>query len=765
MTQTSYYKLYNYPSYENLSHQGSNKFTEECHNFLTGNWDNSSYITPSIVPLSQDISERDELCASVNTEFDPSNPRPFKLSFYQRAVIALMNPNTRCRRLLVCSSMGSGKTFIVGELIAAFSNFSLYPNFDTYNTNKKVSFFSTRDKFKADFTPPYKKGLENVRSFLNKHPGVPTRIYFCSINDKIEDQMYRDFTFCPGIYHSYFSPILESIKTKNRTHFGRQWANSLKVEMLPMVRLGNRIKNGDIAQFEGALLILDEVHSVFTPEDVTSKNWWGSLPYVLELTTKVNIYGLVCLTGTPIINSFSNLIDLHRLIVQGDPFLHKDNSVLYRSTDFIKKFVSSNPLTMKKSLLSPAEIMDACDRSGVAYKDYLYKNTFAPDAETIFRNIFNIMRHYVYDYDAEYDKVRMATKSVKVLVSHHVLTTSEEIGKLENVDDILKDEKDPDLDVGKNHFETFIDWSVRSFYNREGYNMYKLQGKTIKEIPERCIRKKLAWTMLLDKGGLSVANYISKKFPRTVLTNQEKFLQVLFQESPAFYQLLRLLAQRKGKALIYAVTRSSFGSEPFSELMKSYVKVNPRNNMLLPIPQTVPDENIQRYIDDHILYDKDIYLTGTDQEKAQHHRIVDIFEKNKEQGVRSPIYFFAAKLSTGFSVSGGVAEMHILTPASAQVEGRGHRVRAHCGTNWTYDVYKYLNVGLFPNLLSTCDLAYEFLLEDSGIGPAMEYAETLIKRSSLTCSVLNQLFSTSNTCSEFPPLPEKLVTTTAAPAA
>lgn len=772
-------RLYNYPRYQTLSHQGSPGFLKDCQSFLTGQWKDADIITPAIVPTSEDPKNRDKVCNQKGAEV-------FDLMFYQRAVTALFNPNTKCRRLLINSSMGSGKTTIVGEVVAAFCNLSLYPDYREGVSPKQ---------FVASHSPPYNQGQRAVKDFLAQHPGVPQKIVFVSYQAVIESQMYRDFTHCPGFHHPFFKSIWTKVPANilqgDRTTLGEYIIKQIhsqfgiKVTFMPLVRLKNLTKNefpkGSckcqassaktssnsgknntsylssknrrqktvwypsaspfkvLSDLEGALLVFDEIHAIFTPEDVTVPAHQCCFDLLPELTSKVDLYGLIGLTGTPIINSYSNLIDLHRLMVTGDPYLSGGNKEWLTSDQFTKQYVKREALKLPNSHVGAENYMKRCDRT----TELAHKITFRPEAEKYLEALFDSMCHYVYEFDASQDKLRMAQKTTTVVLSSGLLTASDDIDHYitskTNVDEVL------------------TRWSVRSFYTKKGQDLYFNKVKHV-DFPQNNIRYRFNNSMLIVPDGgnrYSVTNYIASKFPTRILTNEGDFVRTLFHESPVFYQLFRKLSKRKGKSLIYAAVPSKFGAEVFGELMKRYIQTAPLTNLILPISDSVND--VEGYIDSHVLYDKDIYHAHDSPHNYIHQNNLETFQNSKEKGLQSPIFFFAKKLSTGFSVNGGVQELHILTPATPQVEGRGHRVLAHCGHEWSYNVYKYFNVGLYPHLVSTCDVAYQYLYENSNFGPAMEYTEQLLSNASITCGPHSRLYSLTKKCNKFPNLPKQLI--------
>lgn len=712
-------KLYNYPDYSSLSPQGSSKFLEEATSFLTGEWKDQSILTPSIIPKTQNLAERDLLCNRKHSD----TTGPYQLMYYQRAVTALINPNTRCRRILVCSSMGTGKTIMVGEIIASFANISLYPG---YTSDVSVS------DFKKEHAYPLRQ--QDIVPTLEHHPCVPSRILFCTISRKIESQMYRDFTFCRSLYHPFFKKLWDKYgHIKDREVLGETIVGALdiKVEFLPMVKVGNLVRNNNLDIFKGALVILDEVHSCFTPEDVTTKTWWKALPHVLDLTSKVNLYGLVGLTGTPIINSYTNVIDLHRLMVSGDQYLQAKD--IMKSSQFKAKYVVQKPIDIdkKRMHLSIEQFMKSCDWTSDAYSDYHKANYFRVEAKHVLKSMYDSMQQYVFVYDASQDKIRMAPKKTEV--------------------DTNRERFKPNPHSPSSEL---MQWTVKSLYRKEGQQYYD-KHKNMDTIPIKLVRSRLYQSMLvIPLHPVSVSKYLNITFPLKILKNKGDFMSTLRKESPVFYKLVQRLTGRRGKSLIYAVVPSKYGAEVFGELMRRYVLANPKDNVILPVPEDQMT-NINGYINDHILFDKDEYFVNN-AAKQNHKRNVQVFEDSKERGLQSPIYFFYSKLSTGFSVNGGVQELHILTPSSEQVEGRGHRLLAHCGAEWRYDVYKYVNAGLYPKL-TTCDMIHEVLTDKSNVKRIISYFEQLLSSSSLCCGPLAKLFGLPPTrCSSFPDAPKEL---------
>jgi hypothetical protein len=750
------FRLYDYPEYTSLSEPGTEAFVKECASLLTGSWDKQKmYITPAIFPRFIDLKEREVLCnqkSNTSTTFDPiTNPAPFALTYYQKGATLIFHPKTKCRRMLLVSSMGSGKSLIVGQIIAEFANLTNYDAFDKQNKNKQ-SLTTKKDytEAHAKLTAPHASHASRASSY------VPKKIVFATIRRNIIDQMCEDFTRCPAFYHPFFQQFFKSIEKvakpgspdSYRLRFGTEWAKTIGVELWSITQLGNIVSNPAYrSSLEGALLIIDEVHSVFTPQDVTTERWWKALPQVLDITSHVNLYGLLGLTATPVINSFTNVIDLHRLFVSGDTHLDPGPDLCLKSTEFLNQYVVTKPLDIKTPISVEGKdgFLSRCGWGGPAYESYKKANFLKPEAQEYFKRMFSLMQNYVYTYDSSNDKLRMATKTVRVVMDNHLITTS----STTEVDTFIPQDKAR---------QYFVNWAVRSFYKTEGQQIFKKQGNTFVGAPTQYIRKRLASTMLVDRGhNTSLATYIATKFPAKIMADEKMFFERLFQESPAIYQLFRRLSKRTGKALVYSITRSAFGAEIFDLIARKYIEAHPQNNLILPIPPQ--EKNIREYIDKHILHDKDVYLDHPEGStlRKKHDENKRTFEQSKETGLHSPIYFFASKLSTGFSVSGGTRELHILTPASTQVEGRGHRMLAHCGAEWTYDVYQYMNIGLFPSFVSTCDLLYYNLVDKSNVGKLVQYAEDLIRASSFTCSALKQLNSSSQECGKCPALDKNIL--------
>lgn len=794
-------RLYTYPSYTSLAPQGSTGFRDDANSLVTGVWKDSNIVTPAIIPKVQETNLREKLCAEQNTpksaSFDPQDPGSYTLTFYQRAVTALCNPNTRCRRLLVSATMGSGKSIIVGEILAAFANLSRYPEYKLGNP-----YHEANKQFILKHTPPYSSGDQALQSYYAKHPGVPSKIVFVSMTTTLEDQMYESFTRCPGMFLPFFKPVLDEatrVAGTNRREFGRYLSQHLPVpyEFFTISRLANCLSgynckpstkrsymhSGNVNNFkvfDGALVIIDEVHSIFTPEDAvkSSSGGWGNyIVNVLSLPAKAKLYGLVGLTGTPIINSYTNLIDLHKFMTTGDPFLHNPDAL--DRTSFVAKFSKTEPLQIEKSFVLPPAFMKACGKTS-GYSEILQKNLLRPQVEDYLVKMFNTMSHYVFDYDASHDKNRMAAKTVRMIATSDLLTVdqvendffnrlvekdSNRVEKLRHIErlrtdpEIVKElnkvkDSEPDLVVTSSgtYYEDFKKWAVESFYTVEGQTNYT-KNKVVDSIPHQYVRHKLENSMLFNPSKL-----VTSTFTDSVLKDKVTFLRTLFKESPVFYQLLRRLSRRKGKALIYAAVSSKHGSELFGELVRRYVKLNPLDNLVLTVPQGLTGKDLEAYVHSKILYDKDTYLDKDNKEGEKiHDNIKASFVKSKDTGLESPIFFFAKSLSTGFSVEGGVREIHILTPATPQVESRGHRLMAHCDTDWKYDVYKYFNVGLLPSYISSCDVMYDLLVSKSNVASLMAYAEELIKRSNLCCDALNELFGTSYPSGVFPNIPEEFL--------
>lgn len=760
-------KLYTYPAYTSLSPPGTDAFRKQCTDLLRGVTTETT-VTPSIVPKQQQLSERQKLCDEVtkikssSNEFDPMNPTPYKLSFYQRAVTTLVHPQRRCRRLLVVSSMGSGKSLMIFTIVANFANLSLYPNPKNIDVHNRRAFcgvsFHRKSKPKptkndvlkvlsAPYCPPLHGNKDAVQTFLSKHPGVPSKIVLVVMKSSLVPQVYSDVTTCGAIYHEYFQRSFPSLvkdlpKTNTRRAFGEAWLKKFNVEVVTFIGLSNDIKNNNTTYLFNALVLIDEVHCVFSPGDVTSTYYKDYIPRVLDLTKEVQLYGLVCFTGTPIVNNFTNLVDLDRLMTTNDPYL--DHSAL-SATEFVKQHVTQTKVDVK--LLTSVEAATKACKIANTYK---YRNTLNASSTAYLQRVFSAMRSYVYVYDAVHDKVRMAEKNTQVIFTHDVMSVS--------------DSSDTDILIDTNNLDKrFVNWAVKSVYKTEGQRFYtkRVNGLDVKSIPSKYLRNSLVSTMLVDVGhNVKLNSYLQSKFPLRVLQNNKVFVNTLFDESPVFYQLFRKLCKRVGKALVYANVPSKNGSEVFCNLLARYIIANRRDNIVLKVPDTVSDSGLAEYVDNHIMYNIDTG-SATDFHRSsngevsyskRHDRIMKVFQASTEVGLESPIFFFSSQLNTGFSVNGGVRELHVLTPASVQVEGRGHRMLAHCGHENKYDVYKYFNMGLglFPNHATvSCDLVHHRLVQESQVDVLVEYAEDLLRRSSLSCSLFDQLFGVKSNCGLF----------------
>lgn len=760
-------RIYKYPEYKQLSPQGHSNFLAEVSSFISGKWPSDTFFTPEFIPGHQNVEEqRKQLCEKKKNvkPFTVKDPSFRDLSDYQKAVTRIFHPSTHCRRLLISSSMGSGKTIMMGEIAANFSNYSLYPDYN----NDSDDFYNQYSKL------PY-SSRESLRTYLSKHPGVPRKIVVVLMKALHKNDFYKELSVCPSVHSEYHRSRIDKVVARMRRHtstytqsttednerirFARAWCAENNVHVTWLTRVNSMSSNpkrlSDLKElFTGALVIIDEIHSIFTPVDISlMTQYTNNIELLTTLPKRVPLYGLVCLTGTPIISSYTNLVDLHLMLTSGDPFLECE---AINSKTFQDQYVTQKDLKIQKLPLEAKTFLDRCQYKAPVYKQYTKINKFRPSATKYFETMFEKMKHYVYVYDGTHNRALMASKRLHIVVSNKVLTST-----LKNIE---KSSTPEEVSITKQA----IDWSLKSLLVPSALSKYQQQlhlwddVKVPIQFPTSDVRSNLTKTSVSSNIQQTLESYLKKQFTHSVLVDNKRFLQTLEKESPILCKLFMTLCRRKGKSAIYAQTMSKNGGERFCEIVKLYIKANPHSNLILPIPKTVQGEQIKKYIDNHILCDLDNYFTQTSsgeiKHSKEHSRIKAIFENSKEEALSSPIYFMTHKMSTGFSINGGVRELHIITVASEQVEGRGHRFLSHCGTDWQYDVYRYVNTGLFPAYTtSTCDILMYRLQRLSNMKSMMDYAKELLNRSSMICLRLDSLFETKSNCHAFPVVPSTLV--------
>ena len=248
-------------------------------------------------------------------------------------------------------------------------------------------------------------------------------------------------------------------------------------------------------------------------------------------------------------------------MTKGDPYLDSEDSI--SGNQFVKNYVKTKPVVIPRSELPLKEMLKRCEFKDEGYQNYLVEHRFTPESENVLKKLFDRMRHYIYTYDADNDVVRMATKTVKIILTDKVVTTSTaSIANTELTQEFMT--------------KAFTEWNIKSFYKTKGIETYQRKKSTV-DIPVSEIKTNLYQSMVINKPhNLNVVNYINKRFPDSVVRDKDRFLKTLYEESPVFYQLLIRLSKRSGKLLIYASTRSSFDSEIWGLLMSKYERLTQR---------------------------------------------------------------------------------------------------------------------------------------------------------------------------------------------
>ncbi len=794
---------------------------------------------------------KSDFCSQTFIPLD--HQQPLTLTYYQKAVAALMHPATTCRRLLVVASTGAGKSCMVTALMSQFADYSLYPN------PRKIDPLD-REAFRQAYAKPVLPDNEDLEP---AHPGVPSKLVFVTFRVDLWGQMYEDLgARCPGIGSSpylrsclrkYVEPEYMKLQANYKGvvlspgepcpkpssgdkagssssnedpgvsvpvyMLAKAWRTVMGVEFKKYSTIANMIHNKRDEfrkEFNNALWIFDEVQTIISPEGSTSGQYTPFFPLILTLgeIPDFQVYGIVGLTATPLPTSFKNLFDLNRMFIAGHPGLDpewqakhlpakldriKRSLATEKDEDIRQKLEAVRETTerqlqqarvslkyvnitgscfehhyiMKEPIQLPHEtvmkipaMMTACKKGDATNASYLFRNTFRQGSQELLTAVFAKLQHYVLYYNAEND-----LRSFPRRRNTYVLSNGGALGYSTEEDDKVHNKADL-------HFR----WVLRTLQEKPDQKGKKsaasLRLDTINVDQLGVLKKNLLGSNIFRLSKVQEF-YADTPTNRAIYSDDSVFFPKLYALSPILYECFKRLMVRKGKAVVWTAVPDSAGASVLYGILTMYVKARPYENMLLTIPRDISPDKVDAIIQSKILFiwsNSDSVLLNVKQlDKGPYEvakkRKLDTFVNDGEQTPSlSPILIFTTALSTGFSINAAVREMHILGVAlskglETQVRGRPYRQLGFCSTatkfpdDWLLDYVTYVNVGLFPKLISSCDMLFHMVRKHSNVDKINDFLMGFYGKASLACRAFQAAHPELTQCNTSPEIPEDLKST------
>ena len=154
-------------------------------------------------------------------------------------------------------------------------------------------------------------------------------------------------------------------------------------------------KAKDWTFLQNAVIIADEVHTIFNAKGASSSRWEKVVEQQVRQITDHGVYGFYGLTATPFADGLSSFIDINNLIVRGSPMEGK--LTIKNPQQMISDFTTTKIYDQYEQMMQ-----EACD---IVQKDNVKEKNLRVlkpgKEEQLYDTIKAYMRHYLLAYDTD----------------------------------------------------------------------------------------------------------------------------------------------------------------------------------------------------------------------------------------------------------------------------------------------------------------------------------------------------------------------------